>query len=198
MGGGGAILIASNTRIDLPSPGLVVANGGQGGCGINEGSGGAIRLLSPAVAGNGQLQVGSGNCNYGGLGRIRVDSIDRTSLQFTFYPNASTTSVGSTMFTFPNVVPRLDIIQAAGQAIPQGTPDPVTILLPFGSNPSRTVTVRATDFTGLVPIDVVLTPDNGDRVVYPAQINMVSNPAQVLVNVQVPINAHTRVEVWTR
>jgi len=74
----------------------------------------------------------------------------------------------------------------------------VTILLPFGSNPNRTVTVRAADFTGLVPIDVVLTPDNGDRVVYPAEISMTTNPAQVVVNVDVPINSITRVEVWTR
>ncbi|MBI1826326.1 MAG: hypothetical protein HY287_02795 [Planctomycetes bacterium] len=199
MGGGGAILIASNTRVDIPSPGRVLANGGNGGCNVNEGSGGAIRLLAPVVAGNGLIQVGSGNCNTGGFGRIRVDSIDRSALQLAFSPNTSTTSVGSTMFAFPDAVPTLAIIQAAGQAIPEGTPDPVTVLLPFGSTSSRTVTVRARHFTGIVPIDVVLTPDNGDRTVYPAEINMgQGDPAQVIVNVEVPINSATRVEVWTR
>lgn len=199
MGGGGAILIASNTRIDIPSPGTIRANGGQSGCTVNEGSGGAIRLLSPVVAGNGQLQVTSGNCNYGGYGRIRIDSIDRTALQLSFWPNASTTAVGSTMFAFPNVVPRLDIIEAAGQIITEGAPNPVTILLPFGSTSSRTVKVQARHFTGIVPIDVVLTPDNGDRVIYPAQIDMSQgDPAQVIVNVDVPINSITRVEVWTQ
>jgi hypothetical protein len=199
MGGGGAILIASNTRIDMPSPGGVLANGGQGGCGTNEGSGGAIRLLAPVVAGNGSIQVYSGGCNVGGFGRIRIDSIDRTALQLSFQPNSLTTSVGSTMFAFPDVVPRLDILEAAGQIIAEGAPDPVTILLPFNSSPSRTVKVQARNFTGVVPIDVVLTPDNGDRVIYPAEINMgQGNLAQVVVNVEVPINAITRVEVWTR
>ena len=199
MGGGGAILIASNTRIDITSPGNVLANGGQGGCQVNEGSGGAIRLLAPVVAGNGSIRVGSGNCNAGGYGRIRVDSIDRTALQLSFQPNSSTTAVGSTMFAFPDLVPRLDILQAAGQNIPEDTPNPVTVLLPFGSTSSRTVTVRARNFTGIVPIDVVLTPDNGDRVIYPDQIDMgQSSSAQVIVNVDVPINSITRVEVWTR
>ncbi len=199
MGGGGAILIASNTRIDIPSPGVVTANGGQNGCQTNEGSGGAIRLLAPVVAGNGLIQVGSGNCNAGGFGRIRVDSIDRTALQLTFSPNPSTTSVGSTMFVFPDFVPRLDILEAAGQIIAEGAPDPVTVLLPFGSSSSRTVKVQSRHFTGIVPIDVVLTPDNGDRVIYPAEINMnLGNPRQVVVNVVVPINSITRVEVWTR
>ncbi|MEK7756576.1 MAG: hypothetical protein AAB385_05135, partial [Planctomycetota bacterium] len=201
MGGGGAILIASNTRIDIPSPGNVVATGGQGGCNVNEGSGGAVRLLSPIVAGNGTINVGSGNCNAGGLGRIRVDSIDRTALRLSFSPNSSTTAVGSTMFAFPDVIPRLDIVEVAGQIIAEGEPQPVIVLLPFGSTSSRTVYVRATHFTGegLIPIDVVLTPDNGDRVIYPAEINMgQGNPAQVVVNVDVPVNVNTRVEVWTR
>jgi len=199
MGGGGAILIASNTRIDIPSPGNILATGGQGGCTVNEGSGGAIRLLAPVVGGNGSINVGSGNCNYGGFGRIRVDSIDRTALQLSFQPNSSTTAVGSTMFAFPDVVPRLDIIEAAGQIIAEGEPQPVIVLLPFGSTSSRTVTVRARHFTGLVPIDVVLTPDNGDRVIYPAEIDMSQgNPAQVVVNVEVPVNVNTRVAVWTR
>lgn len=199
-GGGGAILIASNTRIDIPSPGNVRANGGRpSGCQVNEGSGGAIRLLAPVVAGNGVIEVNSGECAAAGFGRIRVDSIDRTALQLNFQPNASTTSVGSTMFVFPDLVPRLDIVAAAGQLILEGEANPVTVLLPFGSSPSQTVTVQAIRFTGVVPIDVVLTPDNGDRVVYPAEINMgQSNVALVVVNVEVPINSITRVEVWTR
>ncbi|MEK7710629.1 MAG: hypothetical protein AAB341_01935 [Planctomycetota bacterium] len=197
-GGGGAILIASNTRIDIPSPGSVVANGGRpAGCQVNEGSGGAIRLLAPVVAGNGSIQVGSGECNAAGYGRIRVDSIDRTALQLGFSPNASTTSVGSTMFAFPDVVPRLDIVDVGDRIIPVGAPDPVTILLPFGSNPTLQIYVRATHFTGVVPIDVVLTPDNGDRVIYPAEINM-GQDNHALVTVEVPVNVNTRVEVWTR
>jgi hypothetical protein len=149
------------------------------------------------VAGNGFIEVSSGECGAAGYGRIRVDSIDRTALQLSFRPNSSTTSVGSTMFVFPDLVPLLDIVGLDTNLILPGAP--VTVLLAFGSTPSRTVFVRATHFTGVVPIDVVLTPDNGDRVVYPAEINMgQGNSAQVAVNVEVPINSITRVEVWTR
>src|SRR6185295_16789404 len=101
--------------------------------------------LAPVVAGNGTIDVTPGCA--AGFGRIRVDAIDRSALQFNFL-SASTTSVGSTMFVFPDVVARLDIIQAAGQNIPEGTSQPVTVLLPFGSTSSRTVTVQARDFTG--------------------------------------------------
>ena len=108
-------------------------------------------------------------------------------------------SVGSVLLIFPDPVQRLDIIEAAGEIIPEGQPEPVLVLLPFGSSTDRTVTVQARDFTGIVPIDVVLTPDNGDRVVYPAEIDMgLGNPAQVVVDVVVPVNTITRVHAWTQ
>lgn len=62
----------------------------------------------------------------------------------------------------------------------------------------RTVTVPSTGFSGVFPNYIALTPDNRTRTVYPAEFNMTANPAQVVVNVEVPINSHTRVEVWTR
>lgn len=197
-GGGGAILLASNTRIDINSSGRVDAQGGDVNTGHrNNGSGGAIRIVAPVVAGNGSLRVNAGICG-GSAGRLRVDTIDRTALQFSFQPT-STTQIGSLMFVFPSVVPRLDVIEAAGQIIPVDQPDPVLVVLPFGSTTMRTVTVQAHDFTGIVPISVVLTPDSGDRIVVDASIDMgTGNPAQVVVNVDIPVNTQTHVEVWTR
>ncbi len=84
--GGGAIMIASSTRILIN--GTVNANGGQPGaatgqCGAG-GSGGAIRLVSNAIAGIGNLTaVGgkSGQCPAGGgSGIIREESTS------TFFP----------------------------------------------------------------------------------------------------------------
>ena len=103
------------------------------------------------------------------------------------------------MFVFPDVVARLDIVEAAGQIIAKGRPGPVLVLLPFGSTTSRTVTVQARDFIGIAPINVVLTPEGGASVVYPAEIDMsLGDPAQVIANVEIPINTPTRIQVWTR
>ncbi|MCH7995789.1 MAG: hypothetical protein IIB57_15285 [Planctomycetes bacterium] len=188
------MLIASNTRIDIQNPGVIDADGGSGS---GDGSGGAIRLVAPVVAGDGRLRV-IGDSSTRGVGRIRVDTIDRTALQFTFN-QTSVTAVGTMMFVFPDVVPRLAIIEAAGEIIPEGQPDPVLVLLPFGSTTSRTVTVQARDFIGIVPINVVLTPESGPPVVYPVDIDMsLGNPAQVIVDVEIPVNTATRIHAWTR
>lgn len=193
-GGGGAILIASNTRIDIQFPGVIDADGGSGS---GDGSGGAIRLVAPVVAGDGRLRV-IGDSTTRGVGRIRVDTIDRTALQFSFL-QTSVTAVGTMMFVFPDVVPQLAIIEAAGEIVPEGQPEPVLVLLPFGSTTSRTVTVQARDFIGIVPINVVLTPESGPPVVYPAEIDMsTGNPAQVIVDVEIPVNTATRIHAWTQ
>ncbi len=188
------MLIASNTRIDIQNPGVIDADGGSGS---GDASGGAIRLVAPVVAGDGRLRV-YGYSSGRGAGRIRVDTIDRTALQFTFSPT-SVTAVGTLMFVFPDVVPRLDIIEAAGEIISEGQPEPVLVLLPFGSETSRTVTVQASDFIGIVPIDVVLTPESGPPIVYETDIDMgTGDPAQVIVDVEIPVNTATRVHAWTR
>jgi hypothetical protein len=194
-GGGGALLIASNTRITFGSGGLVAAQGGGFGSGAyNGGSGGAIRLVAPVVAGTGTLEVQG---NGAGSGRIRIDTLDRTALNCNLQPQG-VASLGSMMLVFPNPTPRLDIVAAAGTAIPVGS-GPVFIQLPFGSTSNRTVTVQARDFNALVPIDVVLTPDNGISATYAATIdNQAANPAQVVVNVVVPVNVQTAVHAWTR
>lgn len=202
-GGGGAILIASNTRIELAGGATINARGGgrreSGGVAYyNPGSGGAVRLVAPIVAGSGTIDVRGGNHSYGGNGRIRVDSIDRRQLLLDFNPS-SATSVGSTLLVFPDPMPRLDLIQVAGTQIAEGHPSPVQIHLPFGSDPNRTVTVQARDFNAVVPVRVVLAPDNGPIRTYDTEIdNTSSNPAQAVVNVEFPVNVQVTVFAWTR
>jgi hypothetical protein len=203
-GGGGALLLASSTRIDVGSSGGVNARGGTNGFPhTGQGSGGAVRLVAPVVAGTGVIRVTGGNAGVtanggdaGGHGRIRVDTIDRTNLRLTYQP-LSAVSVGTFMAVFPPVTGRLDIVQAAGQTIAEGS-GPVEILLPFGSSPNQTVTIRARDFTGVVPVEVVLTPSSGEREVVQGQITMSTNPAEATINVTLPVNTRTRVSAWTR
>ncbi len=196
-GGGGALLIASDTRIAIT--GRLNSRGGSQPGSNGHGSGGAIRLLSPVVSGTGVLDVSGGAWGpAAGHGRIRIDTIDRRDLRFSFFP-VSAVNVGSFMAVFPTPTPRLDILSAAGTAIPEGATDPVFIQLPFGSSPNRSVTVQARNFSGVVPIRVVLTPDSGDILVVDDQIdNTTVNPAQKTVDVTLPINVRTHVGVWTR
>lgn len=94
---------------------------------------------------------------------------------------------------------KLSVVSAAGNAIPEGTTGAVNILLPFGSSQNQTVTIRARDFGGSVPVRVVLTPDNGTPLTYDTTIdNTATNPAEATVNVVMPINRLVRVSAWTR
>ena len=219
-GGGGAILIASSSIVRIDATGSILARPGPGYHGAsfdlspgNGGSGGAIRLLAPRVFGTGILNVrGSGLFNLddgnqvSGLGRIRIDSIFRfeptnaaqDNIGFSFQP-AAVASVGSAMVVFPPNNPRLDIVQAAGSTIPEGTNGSVFVELPFGSDTNQTVVVQARNFNSNVAIRLVLTPAAGDPISYDAQIdNVAANPAQVTVNVGIPINTVVNVNAWTR
>jgi len=196
-GGGGAILIASSTRIGITGT-IAAVGGGQSGSN-GHGSGGAIRLLAPVVSGTGTLNVSGGTwVAAAGHGRIRIDTIDRRDLRFAFTP-LSAVNVGSFMAVFPSPNPRLDILNAPGTAIPEGTADPLYIQLPFGSSPNRTVTVQARNFSGVVPVRLVLTPDSGDIIVIDDQIdNTTVNPAQKVIAVTLPLNVRVHVGAWTR
>jgi hypothetical protein len=203
-GGGGAIVLVSNTRIELRSGSGVRAAGGlalnTAGNNIGTaggGSGGAVRLVAPVVTGNGVLFVrGRAQDNYG---RVRVDTIDRTGMQLSVDPTAAGMIVGSFMSVFGPTNPRLDIIEAAGNSISEGTNSPISITLPFGSDTNRTIVVQARDFNTTVPIEVMLTPDTGAPKKFTAQIdNAAANPASVSVPVSFPINTPVTVQAWVR
>lgn len=193
-GGGGGILIASNTRIDLA--GTITTDGGGNNTGVgNGGSGGSVRLVAPVVAGSGAIRAFGGSA--GGGGRIRIDTLNRSALNIGFSPSGIT-SIGSMMIATPSPAPRLDIVEAAGTAIQEGS-GPVFVQLPFGSAPERVIKVQARDFNDIVPITVQLTPDNGAPITYQAQIdNKAANPGATSVNVTLPVNVQVAVQVWTR
>ncbi len=201
-GGGGAVLIASNTRIEVSggvaatSPDLNV----RGFFGL--GSGGAIRLVAQVVSGNGKLNVNGSQQPYtascGGAGRIRIDCIERRTLALTCVPSLVAT-IGANMMTFPPNAPHLDITQAAGTNLAVGTDAPVFFMLPPGTSPNQTVTVQASNFGAVVPIRVVLTPDNGSATSYDVQIdNSAAGSASVTVPVVMPVNMQVHIEAWTR
>ena len=192
-GGGGAILIAANTRILIN--GAIQAQGAEPGACLNGGSGGAIRLVSFKVEGTGTIDVRGGSNS--GNGRIRVDTIDRSNLNFNFREN-NVTSVGGNLLTFPPAAPALATIEVAGNAIAQGG-GPVTISLPFGSSPDRTVKIQASGFGRVVPVRVSLTPDSGGVRTFDADIdNTTANPAVAEIPVTIPVNTLVTVHAWTR
>ncbi len=192
-GGGGAILIAANTQILLS--GTVEANGGlgSGNWQMNSGSGGAIRLVAPKVAGRGRLNTDSPGSQ--GYGRTRVDALDRTELRLNL---GQVPSVGGVITVFPPNLPHLDLTKVADTDIPLGS-GPVSITLPFGSDTNRNVVVQASHFGAKVPIAVILSPDNGPRQVFDAEVdNTTANPASITVPVFFVPNVLTTVQVWTR
>ncbi len=195
-GGGGAILIAANTSITVN--GSVTANGGTG---YGGGSGGAVRLVAPLINGTGNLTVSSGGAFSGYAasgGRIRVDCEDRYAFRSLVMNGVATR--GAQMFVFPPApIARLDIIEAAGTVIPEGTGSIVQVELPAGSSTSRTVRVQGRDFTGIVPITVIVIPENRPSTRYNAQIDMSGgNPSSVTVDVVIPDGTVSRVQTWTR
>lgn len=201
-GGGGAILIASSTKIQIAQGGQINARGGgarnSDGNLFNPGSGGGIRLVAPVVSGNGELVVIGGNYDHAGDGRIRIDTQNRIGLALRLTPLSAAT-VGSTLLINPEPLPRLDIVSAAGKSIAVGEPQPVSVILPFNSSPNQTVKLQAKDFGNVIPIRLVLTPDNGPRTVIDTEIdNKTANPATLEVPVTLPLNVQVTIQAWTR
>jgi hypothetical protein len=155
------------------------------------------------LVGGGTLYVHSSSPRHdvtpgGGAGRVRIDTLDRS--RFTGSPQPPFSgSFGKVMTVFGPVQSRLTLVSAAGQSIPEGTNAPVTVMLPFGSDTNQVIRVQARDFAGVVPINVVVTPQNGPRQVFPAEINMASgNPAFADVGVTIPLNTEAAIHAWTR
>lgn len=207
-GGGGAILIASPTKIQIV--GQVWAIGGNGapptnrGYGGGAGSGGAVRLISPIVSGEGTVDASGGNGfddNVGSLvagqGRIRIDCLDRYSFRtLRMYGRATQ---GSQMFVFPPITRRLDIIEAAGQSIPTPASTAASITLAAGSDPNQKVKVAADGFVSNVPITVVVTPETGSSSTYNAEIPIgPDKKGEVAVDVVLSVGNINQIHVWTR
>ena len=171
------------------------ASASQGG----GGSGGAVRLVAPVVDGNGIVSVAGGNAVYpGGGGRIRIDTLDRFN-----YRNLNLTggkvTIGTQMAAGLPDNRRLDIVEAAGLSIPVGTMNRVNVSLPVGSSTNQMVKVRASGFTNDVPITVAVIPESGNSTRFDSVITANgSNPATNTVNVVIPVDVVTHLQVWSR
>ena len=207
-GGGGALLIGSPTRVTLN--GQIDAQGGASAntrSVDNGGSGGAVRIVAPVLEGSGSITVFGGNnksafdsrTNHAGHGRIRVDAFElEGATGMNFSPSASL-SAGSSVFVFPANRPAIDIVSAAGNEIAPGTLGPVRLNLPFDAPTTQTVTLRASNFGGVVPVSVVVTPAHGTPQEFQAEIdNGAANPAEVDVAIEVPTNVQVTLQVWSR
>ena len=196
-GGGGAILLASDTRVEVT--GAVTALGGQSQITNGHGSGGGIRIVAPVVSGSGTLNAAGGaHSQIAGHGRIRVDTIDLAGINFNMTPSGAV-SLGSLLVGIPPRLPRLDILEVAGETVSEGTTSAVDILLPFNTTNDQTMTIQARNFTGIVPIRVVVTPQSGDPIVSDHEIDMSGgDPAQIVVDLDLPANVRANISVFTR
>lgn len=153
-GGGGAILIACAGTISVNSGGVISADGGIGPAGtgglpngntIGGGSGGAIRLVSEAITGNGTIRA-MGN-SLGGLGRIRIERCTN-SFTGTFAPTGpSVVELGDgtrPLIWVPEDGPAIKILSIGGNLAPL---DPRAEFGAFGAD---TVLPRLTNTTVVV------------------------------------------------
>jgi hypothetical protein len=187
-GGGGAILIASSTKVTVD--GNILSSGGFPSSG--NGSSGAIRIVAPIVSGSGSLEVGQTSS-----GRTRIDSTDRFAHRTLRLTGKGTR--GSQMFVFPPGNPKLDIVNAAGTQIPEGTSTPVTVNLPVGSSTDQIIRVQARNFTNDVPIRVKITPENAASATFDGVIAQTSgSPPFADIQVTLPLDTVCYVHAWTR
>lgn len=190
-GGGGAIQIASSTSIAVW--GQILANEGLNG----NGSGGGIRLVAPVVSGapriGASLQARPG-------GRVRIDCTDDYAYRELTRDNDTVFSRGSVMQVFPNPLPSLRIIEAAGTAIPEEQVERVILNLPPGSPLTQQITLQARNFTGKFPVEIVVTPENGKSTRTVTEIDMAAgNPTTKRVDITVPVvGVPCRVQAWKR
>lgn len=198
-GGGGALLVASNTRITFAQQqNSIWARGGGTSTGFGGGSGGAVRLVAPIIAGNAKISVYGPS--RGGYGRIRMDALTNTLNLIDNgdgSPNYST--FGKNMVVFLPTPPELRITNAAGTEISPTQNAPVFVLLPSGAPAAQTVQVQAKNFGSVVPLVAVVTPEAGDRTTYNFDIdNTAAGATTGSVQVQIPAGVSTRIDVWTR
>lgn len=189
-GGGGAILIASNTQITITGSVSALRGSGNG----YEGSAGAIRLVAPLVNGTGSVTVGSNN-----TGRIRIDTEDRLAWRTLTVDNVPGFAYGSRMAVFPSPLPRIDLLNVAGTAIAEGTTSAATITLPPGSSSSQNVQAKVSGMTGTVDVITAVIPENGTRVLTTTSVDMSGGgPVTIDVPVTIPVGGRVAIEVYKK
>ncbi|MCP5517328.1 MAG: hypothetical protein H7A45_08745 [Verrucomicrobiales bacterium] len=199
-GGGGALLLASNTRIVFAGGSASVdASGGSNTGAWNGGSGGAVKLVAPHVTGPTRINVSS-RAGSGSPGRVRVDAADFSGWQGGAVSPGRSLSYGSMLATgLEGDLPRLELVSVGGRNLPEGSVANGFILLPNGSAEEQAVVIRAHNFGTQVPVNVVVSPDNGATFMFPGVIdNRAENPATATITATMPANTPVNVYVWTR
>ncbi len=183
-GGGGAIVIASSTRITITVNGLIRADGGSAaffsGNSSGNGSGGAIRLVAPQVVGAGKLfaRGGSTGCGVpGGSGRIRIESFTsgftgpvNPAPSISLAPGPVTAASNPALINVPTLAINSvggivgpatpgGSYSSADISLPQGTTDPVPVVLTATNIPVGTsFTVKVIpQFTGITTVATPLS-----------------------------------------
>lgn len=193
-GGGGAVLIASSTRITVN--GAIRANGANAvtnntACSTygGAGSGGAIRLVAPEIAGGGGNSVlsalgGIGSCGNGqaGVGRIRLEATSLSAFTGLTNPTPSIANAPGPVSPGGNPAlanaPTLAIASVGGTAVP-ATPTasysvPDITLAPGTANPIPVV------------VNVTNTPVGS-----PTEIKVRLIPRGTASTVTIPAASHT-------
>src|SRR5207247_140944 len=124
---------------------------------------------------------------------------DRVGWRTINVQNGGKFTAGTQMFVFPRGNPHLDIINAAGAPIPEGTNAPVVVTLPVGASTTQIVRVQAHGFTNDVPIRVKITPENAPSATFDGVISQSSgDPPFADVQVTLPVDTVCHVHAWTR
>ncbi len=208
-GGGGAVVVASNTKISFAIPYTAISAEGGSPTSTGQspqfggGSGGAVRIVAPEITGglDVRLTSASGGPDNAGMGRLRVDAINRGSFQVVGNDGISAqyASYGSNMIVFPPNFPVLRVKQVGTEVIAANRVDPVFVLFPAGSPEAQTLTVTVKDFNTTVPLRAVVTPQNGSRQTFDFTVdNSGGGSTDASVQVNIPAGTASRVDVWTR
>ncbi len=176
-GGGGAIVIASTTKITIAGTGVITARGGDHASAAltnfqqtgGVGSGGAIRLVAPQITNQGTLVAAGGrvqaqNFEVGGTGRIRAEA-------FVFGPFGITSPTASlanqpgpvTATSTPALVnlPTLAFTSVGGvapPAAPTGSFTTADVTLPPATTNPVSVTLTATNTPAPTTYTIKLLP----------------------------------------
>ncbi len=176
-----------------------------------------MRLVAPRVSATRQTsapRIDTSSPSGGGDGRIRIDSVaDRGAIVLSALTTGSGGGVpvlGGFLFTgitngSPRfLLPRVDVVRAAGRDIPVGTPSPVTVQLPFNGNPNQTVSVQVSGFPvnvfpTAIPIQVAVIPESGAPAFFSGSVNHVPGGGRgtVEVAVVIPLNTVCHIQAWT-
>lgn len=152
--GGGAILIASSASITVTSPGTIRAAGGAGGTTFDpsfgsrtggDGSGGAIRLMS-------QLIQGNGNINAGTTGRVRLEAYQESFA-------GSTSPTPTAILASPTVL---------APVLPSGPPPAIKVVslgtalgvVPFPVNPGGSFSIPDATINQNTPVTINIQARN--------------------------------------